>query len=124
MTSPAPACTTYHPAIPRCLALRSLVYGNPNAHHISVLVSIPRRLEKEEAERGLAEQLKVLSGELSIKDEALEELAEEMERLRMEQESSAGKDSEKLHELEVGRCVLRSVLFPSSCVLLSWLLRG
>jgi hypothetical protein len=68
-----------------------------------------RRLKKEEAERALGEQLKVLSGELSIKDEALEELAEEMERLRLEQESKMGKDSEKLSELEVGCRVLACV---------------
>lgn len=48
----------------------------------------------------MSEQLKVLSDELSIKDEALEELAEEMERLKIVHETKNGKDSAKLDELQ------------------------
>ena len=49
----------------------------------------------------------MLSEEVSIKDEALEELGEEIERLKLEQESTSGKDSEKVQEMASLRTQLK-----------------
>ncbi len=52
------------------------------------------RLLREEAARKVEEQLKLMSDQVSVKDEALVELGEEIERLRMEQDAKSGRDKE------------------------------